>query len=133
MITDIQQAVVRYAYALDDLDVPALTAVLDEDTTWTFEIPERGPLGPIAGRQAVLEFVHAGHAAQAGRVRHHLSNVLVSSSDTDTAEARAYLVQTRSLDGSVHVISTGTYTFGMRRSESGWRIQDLTLVLDNAL
>lgn len=30
------------------------------------------------------------------------------------------------------MISTGVYTFGLCRSDSGWRIAELTLTLDNA-
>ncbi|EPH43860.1 hypothetical protein STRAU_3063 [Streptomyces aurantiacus JA 4570] len=30
------------------------------------------------------------------------------------------------------MISTGVYTFGLRRSDGGWRIAELTLTLDNA-
>jgi hypothetical protein len=31
------------------------------------------------------------------------------------------------------MISTGVYTFGLRRSDGEWRIAELTLTLDNAV
>ncbi|WP_427921606.1 nuclear transport factor 2 family protein [Streptomyces sp. cg40] len=133
MIAELQQAVAHYAHALDELDVPALEALLTEDTTWTFTMPGRAALGPVAGRAAVLDFVRAGHRAQAGRVRHHLGGVVVTRADADTAEARAYLVQTRNTGASIRTISTGVYTFGLRRSDGRWRIAELALALDNAL
>ncbi|WP_261994771.1 nuclear transport factor 2 family protein [Streptomyces sp. ME109] len=43
---------------------------------------------------------------------------------------RAYLVQTRNTGESIQTISTGVYTFGLRRSDGGWRIAELTLPLD---
>ena len=132
MIAELQQAVAKYAHALDELNVPELEAVLTEDTTWTFTMPGRGVLGPVAGRAAVLDFVRDGHTAQTGRVRHHLTNVVVTTTDADTAEVRAYLVQTRNTGESIQMISTGVYTFGLRRSDGGWRIAELTLALDNA-
>lgn len=132
MIAELQQAVAKYAHALDELNVPELEAVLTEDTTWTFTMPGRGVLGPVAGRAAVLDFVRDGHTAQTGRVRHHLTNVVVTTTDADTAEVRAYLVQTRNTGESIQMISTGVYTFGLRRSDGGWRIAELTLTLDNA-
>ena len=133
MTAEPQQTVANYAHALDELDVPALEAILTQDTTWTFTVPGQGVLGPVAGRTAVLDFVRDGHAAQTGRVRHHMSNVLVNTADADSAEVRAYLIQTRNTGENVQVISTGVYTFGLRRSDSGWRIAELTLALDNAL
>jgi hypothetical protein len=131
VIADPQQVVANYAHALDELDVPALEAILTQDTTWTFTVPGHGLLGPVAGRTAVLDFVRDGHATQTGRVRHHLSNVVVKTADAGRAEVRAYLTQTRNTGENVQVISTGVYTFGLRRSDSGWRIAELTLTLDN--
>ena len=139
MSAGLQQVVAAYAHALDELDVPALEAVLTEDTTWTFTVPGRGVLGPVAGRAAVLDFVRDGHAARTGKVRHHLGNVLVTTPDagadtaTDAAEVRAYLLQTENTGGTVRTLSTGVYTFGLRRSGGGWRIAELTLALDNPL
>jgi ketosteroid isomerase-like protein len=133
MIAELQQTVATYAHALDELDMPLLEAVLTEDTTWTFTMPGRGVLGPVAGRTAVLDFIRDGHTAQTGRVRHHLGNVVVTTTDAATAEVRAYLLQTRNTGESIQMISTGVYSFGLRRSDGGWRIAELTLTLDNAL
>ncbi|MEV7629783.1 nuclear transport factor 2 family protein [Actinoplanes sp. NPDC089786] len=133
MIAELQHAVATYAHALDELNVPALEAILTQDTTWTFTVPGQGVLGPVAGRTAVLSFVRDGHAAQTGRVRHHLSNVVVMAAGASSAQVRAYLLQTRNTGENVQVISTGVYTFGLRRSDSGWQIAELTLALDNPL
>lgn len=95
MIAELQQAVAKYAHALDELNVPELEAVLTEDTTWTLTMLGQGVLGPVAGRAAVLDFIRDGYTAQTGRVRHHLGNAVVTTTtDTATAEVRAYLVQT---------------------------------------
>jgi ketosteroid isomerase-like protein len=131
MIAELQQTVATYAHALDELDMPLLEAVLTEDTTWTFTMPGRGVLGSVAGRTAVLDFIRDGHTAQTGRVRHHLGNVVVTTTDAATAEVRAYLLQTRNTGESIQMISTGVYSFGLRRSDGGWRIAELTLTLDN--
>lgn len=79
MIAELQQAVANYAHALDELNVPELEAVLTEDTTWTFTMPGQGVLGRVAGRTAVLDFIRDGYTAQTGRVRHHLGNVVVTT------------------------------------------------------
>ncbi|MFI1769865.1 nuclear transport factor 2 family protein [Streptomyces sp. NPDC020800] len=82
------------------------------------------------GRAAALDD-RDGHSAQNGRVRHHLGNVVVTTKDA-TAEVRAYLVRTRNTGESIQMISTGVNTFGLRRSDGGWRIAELTLTLDDA-
>lgn len=133
MIAELQQAVANYAHALDELNVPELEAVLTEDTTWAFTMPGQRVLGPVAGRAAVLDFVRDGHTAQTGRVRHHLGNVVVTTTDAVTAEVRAYLLQTRNTGESIQMISTGVYAFSLRRSDGRWRIAELALTLDNAL
>ncbi|MFD0884248.1 nuclear transport factor 2 family protein [Streptosporangium algeriense] len=133
MIAGLWQAVARYAHALDELNAAELEAVLTEDTTWTFTMPGQGVLGPVAGRAAVLDSIRDGHTAQTGRARHHLGDVVVTTTDTATAEARAYLLQTRNTGESIQMVSTGVYTFSLRRSDGRWRIAELTLTLDNAL
>lgn len=64
-------------------------------------------------------------------MRHHLANVVVTTTDATIAEVRAYLVQTRNTGESIQMISTGVYTFGLRRSDGGWQIAELTLTLDD--
>ncbi|MEU7061890.1 nuclear transport factor 2 family protein [Streptomyces sp. NPDC046197] len=132
MIAELQQAVANYAHALDELNVPELETVLTEDTTWTFTMPGQGRLGPVAGRAAVLDFIRDGHTAQTGRVRHHPGNAVVTTTDAATAEVPAYLLQTRNTGESIQMISTGVYTFSLRRSDGRWRIAELALTLDNA-
>jgi hypothetical protein len=38
----------------------------------------------------------------------------------------------RNTGESIQMISTGVYTFGLRRSDGGWRIAEFILTLDNA-
>ncbi|MET8768898.1 nuclear transport factor 2 family protein [Streptomyces sp. NPDC004658] len=88
MIADLQQAVAHYAHALDELNAAELEAVLTEDTTWTFTMPGQGVPGSVAGRAAVLDFIRDGHTARTGRVRHHLGNVVVTTTGAATTEVR---------------------------------------------
>ncbi|MFE1875758.1 hypothetical protein ACFW9N_33665 [Streptomyces sp. NPDC059496] len=65
MIAEFQQAVVHYAHAPDELNVPELEVVLTQDTTWTSTMPGQGVLGPVAGRAAVpaARITHPARAA----------------------------------------------------------------------
>lgn len=122
----VQQALVRYAFALDQQDATALESVLTEDAVWRFTVAGGGDLGPVAGRSAILGFVQGNWAAQTHSSRHNLTNVVVDRADATTAEAQAYLLMT----SSPGPITTGSYRFTLRRVENGWRIADLFLSMD---
>ncbi len=124
----VSETLARYAFALDGHDPVALEAVLAEDATWTFEIPGAPVLGPIAGREAVLEFVRTARAGETGQRRHHLTNVVVRGEDTPTASATAYLL----LTSNAAVLATGVFTFRLDHAGGGWRIAELSLAADNA-
>ncbi|GGS94134.1 nuclear transport factor 2 family protein [Streptomyces cinerochromogenes] len=81
MIAELQQAVAHYAHALDELNVPEPEAVLAEDPTWTLTMPGQRVLDPVTGRAPVLGFIRDGHTARTGRVRHHLGDVVVTTTD----------------------------------------------------
>lgn len=124
-----QQAVTRYALALDRQDLAELEELHTEDAVWEFSVAGGGSRR-VAGRAQVLEFV-----AQAGdptpRRHHVLNSVVVDSSverDVATAELRAYLLMT----AGTQVVTTGTYRFVLRDNGSGWRIAELALDLDGA-
>jgi ketosteroid isomerase-like protein len=126
----VHQALARYAFALDQQDLTALGAVLTEDATWTFKIAGERDLGPVVGREAILEFVRDATDAETDQRRHNLVNVVFHSADADTALVHAYLMLTSNAGGSV--IATGFYTFRLERAAGEWRIAELFLGTDNA-
>jgi len=98
--------------------------VLTDDATWTFEIPGAPVLGPVAGRDAILELVRTAWAAETGQRRHHLTNVVVREEGTATA----YLM----LTSDAAVLTTGVFTFRLDHVGGEWRIAELVLAADNA-
>ncbi|GAA3598062.1 hypothetical protein GCM10022223_11590 [Kineosporia mesophila] len=124
----VQEALARYALALDDQDAAALESVLTEDVSWNFTLAGQGDLGPVAGREAVLGFVRESWTTQTDRSRHYLSNVVVNGEGPDTAAARAYLLMT----SDSRVVTTGSYRFSLRASGGEWRIAQLVLGMENA-
>ncbi|MFG1642848.1 nuclear transport factor 2 family protein [Amycolatopsis sp. NPDC049252] len=124
----VHQALARYAFALDQQDLPALEAVLTEDATWTFLIAGENELGPVAGRAAILEFARDAMSAETGQRRHNLVNVALHSADAGTALVHAYLL----LTSNGGVIATGFYTFRLEHAGGEWRIAELFLGTDNA-
>ena len=128
----VHQVLARYAFALDQHDLQALGGVLTEDATWAIRIADDSELGPVVGREAILQFVQAAIDAQTDQQRHHLVNVTLHSADTDKALVHAYLMLTSNAGGDSGVIATGFYTFGLERSQGHWRIAKLFLGTDNA-
>jgi ketosteroid isomerase-like protein len=118
----LQEALARYASALDRRDLTALESVLTEDATWTFTTGEGKTLGPIAGRAAILEFVAGAAASQTVQQRHHLTNIVVE----DASEVTAYLMLTE--DGQL--VTTGSFAFDLQHTEGSWRIGRLFLRMD---
>jgi len=123
---------VRYAFALDQQDLEALGAVLTEDATWAFKIAGGSDLGPVVGREAILEFVRAAMDAETDQRRHNLVNVVFHSADADTALLHAYLMLTSNAGGNSSVVATGFYTFRLEHAGGEWRIAELFLGTDNA-
>jgi ketosteroid isomerase-like protein len=128
----VQQAVARYAFALDQQDLVALESVLAEDATWAFKIAGETDLGPIVGREAILEFVRASIDAETDQRRHNLVNMVLRSADADTAVVHAYLMLTSNSAGGSGLIATGFYVFRLEYAETEWRIADLFLGADNS-
>lgn len=128
-----QRVIARYAHALDQHDVAALAAVHTAGATWTFRFADTTDLGPIAGRDAIIEFVRTSQTRETEQHRHHLTNVVVDSTDGQTAEADASLLLTSvGQHGTARIVGTGSYRFRLRREGDAWRIDDLFLTTDNA-
>jgi ketosteroid isomerase-like protein len=128
----VHQALARYAFALDQQDLPALEGVLTEDARWTFKIAGENDLGPVVGRAAILEFARDAMGAETDQRRHNLVNVVVHSADAGTALVHAYLLLTSNAGGSSGVIASGFYTFRLDHAGGEWRIAELFLGTDNA-
>jgi ketosteroid isomerase-like protein len=128
----VHQALARYAFALDQRNAEELGAVLAKDATWAFKIAGEVDLGPVVGREAILEFVRNAWDTETDQKRHNLVNMVIRSADADTALVHAYLMLTSTSAGVPSVIATGFYTFRLEHTEGVWRIAELFLGTDNA-
>ena len=106
--------------------------VLTEDATWALRLADDHDIGPVVGRQAILQFVQAAIDTETDQRRHNLVNVTFHSAETDKALVHAYLMLASNAGGGSGVIATGFYTLRLKRSEGHWRIASLFLGTDNA-
>jgi ketosteroid isomerase-like protein len=128
----VQQTLARYAFALDHGDLAALESVLTEDAVFTATIAGETDLGPFTGRAAIVDLVRGTTQAQTDQRRHNLVNIVFRGADAETAVVWAYLMLTSNAGGSSTVVTTGFYTFTLRRTETEWRIANVFVGMDNA-
>jgi hypothetical protein len=98
-----------------------------------FSSAGQAALGPISGREAILDFVRGTLTEQAAQQRHNLANISVSAATAGTADAQAYLMLTSSAGGAPSITATGFAMFKLEKSDSRWRIAELFLGFDNGL
>ena len=127
----VQPTLNRYAFAVDHHDLPALGEVMTGDVTWRFSVAGVIDLGPVTGRQAILDFVEESTSAQADQRQQHLTNVTVHDVQEETAQAQAYLLLTTNAGRNPRMVTTGFYSFGLQRIAGQWRIAALMLGMDN--
>ncbi len=128
----VQQALARYALALDQHDLDALRDLLTDDATWTFHFGGKDRLGPIVGPEAILALVRESAAAATAQQRHYVQNVALQHADASSAVVHAYLLLTAVEDGRPRIHGTGFYRFHLAKAEASWRIAELFLDTDNA-
>jgi hypothetical protein len=87
-------------------------------------------LALVRAATAALALVRAATAAHTDRRRHNLVNIVLGAADGGTAVARAYLLLTSAAGETPSVVTTGLYTFTLRRAGGGWRIATLVLDMD---
>lgn len=122
----IQEAIHRYAWALDTGDVEGLQACFTVDgvLVWdAFEVPYewRGSdeLGTFAAFLRDL-------ATTAGR-QHHVSNIIIEG-DASAARARSYVAVMLRQGGGPHAITVmGWYEDELKPTSKGWRIAHRTI------
>ena len=84
---DAQQVLAQYATALDTRDFDLLSNIHTEDASWSFALGGQVIVGPLRGRDTIVEFAATPTEGAPARQRHVLNNLL-SSDSTDTAVPR---------------------------------------------
>ncbi|GAA3297508.1 nuclear transport factor 2 family protein [Streptomyces cinereospinus] len=120
---DISDLLGRYLHSLDD-------GVFDEEWARAFhteDVTAQWPIGPVRGRDALLEHVRRGMALFDRTV--HLGTDAVVELDGDRATARGAQLSTHVLaDGTGGVfVSAGRVTTELVRTAEGWRISATSL------
>lgn len=115
----------RYGWAYDERQSELLGACFTQNATWEGSIMGRTPVGPFAGRAAIVEFLTGFWAAQGDQRRHIFTNTVIDEISAVSAQVRAYLLLTSARDESMTPVTTGPYRISMVKEAGVWRISRL--------
>lgn len=127
----INDVLADYAWANDSKDEGILKRIFAEDAKFSLEIAgvEEG-VGPIEGRQAIVDFIYPTVKEQTDQRRHAIVNTRFVTDEADSATVRAYLLLNVIDGGALDVKSAGVYDVDFARDGDAWLIKRMHLALD---
>jgi hypothetical protein len=127
----IAERIARYGWSYDERDREALAECFTEDGVWEGLLMGRDRVGPVAGHEAIADFLGEFWQEQSDQRRHVFTNVVVDGLAPENASAHAYLVLTAASGGAMTPVTTGPYRFEIAREADGvWRIARLSAGFD---
>jgi hypothetical protein len=117
----------RYAAANDWPDQELLESCFTEDATFTLHIAGADSIGPLNGRQAIVDFFMPILNGQTDTRKHVTSNFNL----IDDTHVNAYLSLIVTDNGETVFKSAGLYETEIVEGESGPRFSAMTLSLDS--
>lgn len=120
-----------YAWANDAKDEGILKRIFAEDARFSLQIAGmQEQIGPLEGRDAIIDFIYPTVKAQTDQRRHALVNTRFVEDEPDRARVRAYLLLNVIDGGSLEVKSAGVYDVDFVRNGDSWEIKSMHLALD---
>jgi hypothetical protein len=128
----IAERVARYGWAYDERDREGLGDCFTEDGVWEGQIMGIEPVGPFAGRAAIVDFLAGFWDEQSDQRRHVFTNVVLDDVGREQATAHAYLILLGSSEASMSALTAGPYRFELVREpgDGVWRLQRLAAGFD---
>jgi hypothetical protein len=114
----------RYAIGCDTRDAAVLRSTFTDDAVGTYAGTD-----PLIGADAIVEWI--GMMTAPAIWQQHMISPFSYEVDGDTARVIAYLISHQNFDSNPNVTTmmSSRYTLQCVRTESGWRIKDLLLVV----
>ena len=127
----IEQLFADYGWPMDTQEWPVLESVFADDAQFTITIPGMDAIGPINGRDAIVEFCSSTVGDQTDQRRHVISNVRITNETDTTADVYAILTLVVVADGALAVQSSGMYRTQVAVQTDGkWRFTSMVIELD---
>jgi hypothetical protein len=115
---------------MDSREWPVLSDVFTEDADFTILITGGDTIGPIEGRDAIVEFCSSTVNAQTDQRRHVITNVRIGPETDTEATVTAILTLIVVADGALEVKSSGLYRTRAVLDGDRWRFAAMHLTLD---
>lgn len=130
----IAERIARYGWAFDERDRADVADCFTADGVWEGQVMGIEPIGPFAGRAAVVEFLTSFWDEQDDQRRHVFANVVVDELLADTATAHAYVILLRSSEASMTPLTAGPFRLELARDgdDGVWRIARLVAGFDTS-
>lgn len=127
----INDVLADYAWANDAKDEATLHAVFADDAVFSLRIAGVDQeVGPLHGRQAIVDFIYPTIRDQTDQRRHVIVNTRFVLDEAERAKVRAYLILNVINDGALETKSAGVYDIDLAVREGSWRITSMDLSLD---
>ena len=126
----IDQLFADYGWPMDSREFSVLGDTFSEDATFTIAITGGDTIGPIVGRDAIVEFCSSTVSEQTDQRRHVITNVRVGAQTETEAEVTAILTLIVVADGALTVKSSGLYRTRAVLDGEAWRFASMHLTLD---
>jgi hypothetical protein len=127
---ELDQLFAQYGWPMDSRDWKVLETVFTEDALFTIAITGGDTIGPIKGRDQIVEFCSGTVGDQTDQRRHVITNVRVESESEQGAVATAILTLVVVEDGKLEVKSSGVYRTEVVDDGGQLRFSSMLLTLD---
>jgi uncharacterized protein (TIGR02246 family) len=121
-----------YGWASDTRDPDLVGQVLADDPTFGITIAGERTVGPLHGRDEIVQFFADVFQTQSDQRRHVITNFRYLDETDDTAHVRAYLSLLITDGGVLTAKCTGVYDTHVVRVGDAWRFASIDLALDSA-
>jgi uncharacterized protein (TIGR02246 family) len=114
----------RYAIGCDTRDAEVLRSTFTDDAVGTY-----AGTAPLVGVEAIVEWI--GMMTAPAVWQQHMISPFAYEVDGDRAQVIAYLISHQNFDANPNVTTmmSSRYTLQCVRTDKGWRIKDLVLVV----
>jgi uncharacterized protein (TIGR02246 family) len=127
----IEQLFADYGWPMDTREWDVLATVFTEDAEFTITIPGSDAIGPVNGRDAIVEFCSSTVGDQIDQRRHVITNVRITNETDSAADVYAILTLIVVAEGALAVKSSGLYrTKAVKEADGKWRFSSMLLELD---
>jgi len=126
----IDQLFADYGWPMDSREWDGLGPTFTGDADFTIAITGGDTIGPITGREAIVEFCSSTVERQTDQRRHVITNVRVGPQTDTEATVTAILTLVTVENGALTVKATGLYRTRVVLDGGAWRFASMHLTLD---